>query len=142
MKGKDYTTARERMADQIMGFWAFPLVNVPLWFVLQRIDSQLPTLVSALPWVVNGIVLVLAFLFRPQFGVGYVAFIGIALTVVTGLSIVFVAACFVSLLSVAVIGPLAIVLFVLLMAAGLFGLAVIASYLIKIWQSSLKNNSH
>jgi len=136
MKRKDYATGRQRMDEQILGFLAFPLVNVPLWFISQAVDS------STLPWLVNGIVLVLAFLFRPQFGVGYVAFIGIALTVVTGLSIVFVAACFVSLLSVAVIGPLAIVLFVLLMAAGLFGLAVIASYLIKIWQSSLKNNSH
>jgi hypothetical protein len=111
-------------------------VNVPLWIISQRIDS------SALPWIVNGIVLALAFLFRPQFGVGYIAFIGIAITVVTVLSVVFVAACFVSILSAAVIGPLAIALFVFLMSGGLYGLAVIVGYLIKIWQSSYKNNSH
>jgi len=122
--------------DQIMGFLAFPLVNVPLWIISQRMESW------ALPWIVNGIVLALAFLFRPQFGVGYIAFIGIAIMVVTVLSIVFVAACFVSILSAAVIGPLAIVLFVFLMSAGLYGLAIIVGYLIKIWQSSSKNNSH
>ena len=122
--------------DQIIGFLAFPLVNVPLWIISQRMESW------ALPWILNGIVLALAFLFRPQFGVGYIAFIGIAITVVTVLSIVFVAACFVSILSAAVIGPLAIVLFVFLMSGGLFGLAVVVGYLIKIWQSSYKNNSH
>ena len=126
----------KRMDDQIIGFLAFPLVNVPLWIISQRIDS------SALPWIVNGIVLALAFLFRPQFGVGYIAFIGIAITVVTVLSVLFVAACFVSILSAAVIGPLAIALFVFLMSGGLYGLAVIVGYLIKIWQSSYKNNSH
>ena len=122
--------------DQIMGFLAFPLVNVPLWIISQRMESW------ALPWILNGIVLALAFLFRPQFGVGYIAFIGIAIMVVTVLSIVFVAACFVSILSAAVIGPLAIVLFVFLMSAGLYGLAIIVGYLIKIWQSSSKNNPH
>ena len=125
----------KRMDDQIIGFLAFPLVNIPLWIISQRVDS------SALPWLANGIVLALAFLFRPQFGVGYIAFIGVAITVVTVLSVVFVAACFVSVLSAAVIGPLAIALFVFLMSGGLFGLAVIVSYLIKIWQSSYKNNS-
>jgi len=126
----------KRIDDQIIGFLAFPLVNVPLWIISQRMESW------ALPWIVNGIVLALAFLFRPQFGVGYIAFIGIAIMVVTVLSIVFVAACFVSILSAAVIGPLAIVLFVFLMSAGLYGLAIIVGYLIKIWQSSSKNNPH
>lgn len=126
----------KRIDDQIIGFLAFPLVNVPLGIISQRMESW------ALPWIVNGIVLALAFLFRPQFGVGYIAFIGIAIIVVTVLSIVFVAACFVSILSAAVIGPLAIVLFVFLMSAGLYGLAIIVGYLIQIWQSSSKNNSH
>ena len=119
----------KRMDDQIIGFLAFPLVNVPLWIISQRIDS------SALPWIVNGIVLALAFLFRPQFGVGYIAFIGIAITVVTVLSVLFVAACFVSILSAAVIGDLAIGLFVVLMAAGLLGLVVLAIYVFQSWWS-------
>jgi len=139
MKRKDYVTARERMAYQIIGFWTFPLVNVPLgiilWMISQRIDSQLPTLVLALPWLVNGIVLALAFLLRPEFGVGYIAFIGVAVTVVTALSVLFVAACFVSILSAAVIGPLAIGLFVVLMLGGLYGLAVFAIHVFRSWRS-------
>jgi predicted anti-sigma-YlaC factor YlaD len=146
MKRKDYATARERMAYQIIGFLTFPLVNIPLgillWSISQKIDSQLPTLVSALPWLVNGIVLVLAFLLRPEFGVGYIAFIGVAITVITALSVLFVAACFVSILSAAVIGPLAIGLFAILMSAGLLGLGVFAIYVFQSWQSSSKNNSH
>jgi len=139
MKRKDYATGRERMTYQVIGFLAFPLVNVPLgiilWNISQRIDSQLPTLVSALPWLVNGIVLALAFLLRPDFGVGYIAFIGAAITVVTALSVLFVAACFVSILSAALIGDLAIGLFVFLMAAGLLGLGVLAIYVFQSWWS-------
>jgi hypothetical protein len=30
MKRKVYATRRERMIDQIIGFFAFPLVNIPL----------------------------------------------------------------------------------------------------------------
>ena len=82
MKRKVYTTRRERMTDQILGFLAFPLVNVPLWIIVwvisQMINSPLIFLISVLPWLVNGIVIVLAFLLRPQFGVGYMAFIAVA----------------------------------------------------------------
>ncbi len=157
MKRKVYATSRERKADQIKGFWAFPIVNVPLWIISQMMYSQLPTrvattdlssfapvraLISALPWLVNGIVLVLSFLFRPQFGVGYVAFIAIAITAVTALSVLFVAACFVSILSAAVIGNLAIGLFAVLMLGGLYYLSLFARSLFRSWQSSHENTSH
>ena len=139
MKREDYTTRRGRMTYHIMGFLAFPLVNVPLgiilWNISQEIDSQLPTWALALPWLVNGIVLALAFILRPDFAVGYIAFIGFAVTVVTALSVLFVAACFVSILSAAVIGDLAIGLFVVLMAAGLLGLVVLAIYVFQSWWS-------
>ncbi len=112
MKRKVYVTDQERRADQIKGFLAFPIVNVLLWITLQLLDSLSPTQVSttnkslfvlvrclifALPWLVNGAILALAFVFRSQFAIGYIAFIGIALAVVVGLSILFVAACFVAL---------------------------------------------
>lgn len=147
MKRKDYTTPRERMAYQVIGFLAFPLVNatlgIILWSISQKIDSELPTLVSVLPWLVNGIVLVLAFLLRPEFGVGYITFIGVAVTVVILLSVLFVAACFVSILSAAVIGEqLAIGLFVVLMVGGLSGLGALAIYVFQSWWSSHKNTSH
>lgn len=127
----------KRKEAQIMGFWAFPLVNIPLgiilWSISQKIDSPLPTLVLALPWLVNGIVLALAFLLRPDFAVGYIAFIGAAVAVVTALSVVFVAACFVSILSAAVIGDLAIGLFVVLMVIGVSVLAALAIYVFQSW---------
>lgn len=132
MKRKVYTTQRERMTYQIIGFMAFPLVNVPLgiilWMISPRVNSQLLTLVLALPWIVNGIVIALAFLLHAEFGVGYMAFIGVALAMVTALSVVFVAACFVTILSVPVMGDLAGLVFIVLMAVGILGLGGIAIY--------------
>ena len=140
MKRKVYATRRERMTDQIIGFLAFPLVNIPLgiifWSISQRIDSPLPTLVSALPWLVNGIVLVLAALLRPELAMGYVAFIAIAITASTALSVLFVAACFVVIPLALVIGDLANWVFVLLMLVGLYGLAVFAIRVFWDWWSS------
>ena len=157
MKRKVYSTPRERKADQLIGFWAFPLVNVPLWLISQMLYSQLPTgvpaadlssvaqirtLVSALPWLVNGLVLVLAFLFRPQLVVGYVAFVAIAFIAVIMLGSLFVVACFVSFVSAVVIGPLAIILFFVLMLAGAYSVALVGHSLFREWQSSDADASH
>jgi len=178
MKRKVYTTPRERKADQLMGFWAFPIVNVPLWIIYQMLYSRLPevtatdaaslgpirTLVSAMPWLVNGIVLVLAFLFRPQLGVGYVTFVAVALTVVTLLGTMFMVACFVCFFSAEVVslaislldkllgGPIAahdtsevvnslavtlfFAVFVVLMLGGMGALALLGRSLFRKWQSS------
>ena len=135
MKRKVYTTRRERMNDQIIGFWTCPLLNVVLWIISQRIDSL------ALPWLVNGIVLTLAFLFRPGFGMGYIAFIAVAVTVVTASSVLFVAACFVAIRSAEVIGNLAVVLFGILMLVGLYVLGRFAIDVFTNWWWSYRNNS-
>ena len=148
MKRKIYATRRERMTYQVIGFLAFPLVNVPLWILLGILSqlassSSLTILLSAVPWLVNGIVIVLALLFHPEFGVGYVVFIGAAVAVVTVLSIVFVAACFVTILSASVIGEnLAIGLFAVLMLGSLAALGGLAIYVFLRWLSSYKSNSH
>lgn len=150
MKRKVYTTKRERIIDRIIGFLAFPLVNVPLGIILWIIPQTtivsrssypglLLMLISALPWLVNGIVIVLAFLLCPQLGVGYTAFIAVALTLVAVLSVAFVAACFVTFAAVLSFPGMrdqgGISLFVFLMAAGiavgLVGLGVVAYYIIK-----------
>lgn len=148
MKRKVYATSRERKADEVKGFWAFPILNASLWIISQMTYSQLPmlfvvtgiahlqTLVSTLPWLVNGIVLILALVFRPPFAVGYVAFAGLSVTVITLMSVLFVAACFVSVLSAAIIGPLAIALFVVLMLGGLYYLGLAGRGLLREWQSS------
>ena len=149
MKRNVSATRRERMIYHIIGFLAFPLVNVPLWIILwmisQRIDSQsqsqLLTLVLALPWLVNGIVIVLAFLLRPEFAIGYIAFIGASIALVIALGILVVAACFVIIPLAPIIGDLANWVFLLLIVVGLFGLVVWAIDLIANWWSSSKNNS-
>lgn len=145
MKRKVYATRRERMRDQIRGFLAFPLLNVSLgvilWTIKHRINSPLLMLVPALPWIANGIVIVLAFLLRPEFAIGYIAFICAILAFVMALSVVVVAACFVIIPLAPVIGELVNLLFLFLVAAGLFGLVVWAIDLFTNWWSSYKNNS-
>ena len=153
MKRKVYASRRERKIDQIIGFLSFPLVNVPLGAILWIISettifsrtsnpSLLLMVISALPWLVNGIVLVLAFRFRLEFGVGYIAFIAIAITATAALSVLFVAACFVIIPLYRVIGDLAILVFVFLIAAGLLGLIVFAIYAFGRWWLSHENTSH
>ena len=146
MKRKTYATRRERMTSQVIGFLAFPLVNVPLWIILWIISqiassSWLTILLSAVPWLVNGIVIVLALFFHPEFAVGYVACIAIAIGVATALGVLFVAACFVTFLSAVVIGDLAKWVFIVLMAAGVLGIVVLAVYVFTAWLSSYRNNS-
>ena len=146
MKRKIYATRRERMTYQVIGFLAFPLLNVPLWIILSIISQMasslwLTILLSAVPWLVNGIVIVLALLFHPEFGVGYVVFIGAAVAVATALGVVFVAACFVTFLSAVVIGDLAKWVFIVLMAAGVLGIVVLAIYVFTVWLLSYRNNS-
>ena len=147
MKRYVYTTRRERFIVQILGFFAFPLVNIPLGIILwiisqQRINSQWSTLVLALPWLVNAIVIILAFLLHPEFGVGYIAFIGVAIGLGTALSVLFVAACFVTIPLAPIIGDqLAIGLFIVLILGGLAGLGALGIYVFLRWSSSYKNNS-
>jgi hypothetical protein len=99
------------------------------------------TLVLALPWLVNGIVIVLAFLLRSEFAIGYITFIGATVALVIALGTVVVAACFVIIPLAPVIGDLANWVFLLLIVVGLFVLVVWAIDLITNWWSSSKNNS-
>lgn len=147
MMRKVYATKRERMIDQTLGFLAFPLVNVALgitlWIISQMISSWWWfELSSALPWLVNGVIIFLALLWRPEFAIGYITFIGAAVTVVTLLGVLFLAACFVTIFSAIVIGDQqAKALFVILMLGGLVGLGVLAICGFLYWLSSYKNNS-
>lgn len=111
MKRKIYTTPRERKIDQLIGFGAFPIVNLAVWFISVSWAEQTPESLypSLLPWVVNAAVLVVTFIFRPQLGVGYLAFIAVASGVVMALGILFLAACLVPMLAlgwIPLIGPI------------------------------------
>ena len=106
MRRKVYTTDRERKGDQAIGFVAFPIVNVALWIVTNRMLThavttfprlsygQAQTGILLIPWLVNGLVIVLAFLFRPEIGKGYVVWIGMIFCLYIAPSTVFIAACF------------------------------------------------
>jgi len=94
------------------------------------------------PWLVNGIILVLAAVLRPEFAFGYISFIGTAVAVVIALSFVVVAACFVTIPLAPNIGDQwAIGLFVVLILGGLAGLGALAIYVFLSWLSLYKNNS-
>lgn len=146
MKRKVYTTRRERMIDQVLGFLAFPLVNVLLgiilWMMMSGVDSLSLPLVSVLPWLVNGAIIVLAFLLRPEFAIGYISFMGAAVAVVIALSVVVVAACFVIIPLAAVIGDqtgwVLLSVFGFLVGVGLVGLCIVAYLISKRWWSSSK----
>ena len=146
MKRKVYATRRERMIDQILGFVALPLVNVPLgiilWLIMSEVDPQWVTPLLLLPWLVNGIILVLAFLWRPEFAVGYITFIGVAVALAVGLSAVVVAACFVIIPLYLIIGDQVNWVFVILIGIGLFGIIMVTISLFKNWLSSPKNKPH
>jgi hypothetical protein len=116
MKRKVYTTDRERKTDQIIGFAAFPLVNAALWFAMDRLlADHVRGNIWSLPWLVNALVLVLAFLFRPQMGIAYVACIGLlCIPILPGFMCI--AACFVK----EPWGPVIGLLMFLGLAAGLF----------------------
>ncbi len=113
MKRKIYTTARERKIDQLIGFAAFPILNTVLsmavWLLAQaayglHATDSVSTLGISLPvWIANGIVLILAFLFRPHIGIGYVAAMAVALCASVAMSILFLGACF-TLCAIAVSG--------------------------------------
>ena len=91
--------------------------------------------------MVNGVAILLAFLLHPEFGVGYLMSIAVAVSLVTALGVLFVAACFVSILSSAILGNLAVLLFAVLMLVGLYGLARFAIDVFRNWWSSYKNSS-
>jgi hypothetical protein len=130
MRRKVYTSGYERKHDQHIGAVAFPIVNVIVWFVYQWLVSPIrqgpitiinlrfPIAVQLMPWVVNGVVLVWAFIFRPQIGVGYLASFGAILIFVGGLAAIAVVSCVASIPFIFVAGPFGLLVFFVL---GLIG---------------------
>ena len=95
MKRKTYTTDHERKIDQLRGFIAFPLVNGALGLVV-LIAGQGRTGEGSflnLVWPINILILIMAFLFRPQMGVGCVMAISVTIVAVMLLGTVFLASC-------------------------------------------------
>ena len=119
MKRKVYTTRDERQNDQLIGFFAFPFVNTLLWALTNWLlestggnyhgpsqGDPLGLAILSLPWIVNGIILALAFIFRPQIGVGYLGFVVLAIGGGIVLGVVFLVACFIGVVPVGILGSL------------------------------------
>ena len=101
---KVYTTDQERKSDQRLGCIAFPLVNGAIWLGW-LIATEGLTEIDVIPWAwalgaawfVNGIIFILAFLFRPSLGVGYIVSIALILVAVMMLGCIFLVSCFAGL---------------------------------------------
>ena len=97
---KVYATDQERKSDQRLGCIAFPLVNGAIWMgwlVVTEgliIDANLFALGLGAAWFVNGIIFILAFLFRPALGVGYIVSIALILVAVMMLGGLCLVSCF------------------------------------------------
>lgn len=98
MKRKVYETDRRKKSDQRLGCIAFPLVNAVLWLLgmiisesTQKINAE--TMALILAWIVNGLVLVLAFIFRPDIGVGYIVSVALTMCATMVMGVLFLASC-------------------------------------------------
>jgi xanthosine utilization system XapX-like protein len=137
MKRRVYRSGYERKRDQRIGAVAFPLVNAVVWLAILWMPGwigtmlpagvppvQLQTFFRLLPWVVNGGVLIWAFIFRPQIGVGYITCFGAILFAGVALAVVAVGSCAISIPFIALIGLPGLLVFV---AAALIGFAWLVS---------------
>jgi len=147
MKREIYTTDQERKADQLIGGVAFPLVNLILAMIIIQLwegaektywgspeYSAIRTRILLIPWFVNGVILTLAFLFRPQMGVGYIASFFVIASAGIVLGGLFVVTCAVSVPGWC-LGPVGPVVFLILFGYGLAFLARWAKATYQYWQS-------
>lgn len=110
MRPRTYDSYADQKRDQRIGFIVFPIVNVIVWAVTSFLWSQttglslqeaarvaqLRTTANLLPWIVNGLILIWALIFRRHIAVGYlVSAAGFAI-VGLGLGLISVVAYFVS----------------------------------------------
>jgi hypothetical protein len=128
MRPRVYDAYAEQKIDQRIGFIAFPIVNIVVWLVTGMLLARttgagieqasnvatLRTAASWLPWVVNGLVLIWAAIFRWHIGVGYLVSCGGFLVTGVGLGLIGVVVSFVSVPLLALTGLLGLLVFLLL----------------------------
>ncbi len=132
MRPKVYETFAEQKADQRIGFIAFPILNILVWlavWLLSRyVDSitvepsvrhpNLRLAITLLPWVVNGLALLWAVIFRRYIASGYLVFLGAFMVVGSILGLIGLIAFFVSVPLTALTGLLGALIFLLLALGG------------------------
>jgi hypothetical protein len=128
VKPKVYETFAEQKHDQRIGFVAFPIVNAIVWLVVvllaRWVDSitieptvrhpNLRLAITLLPWVVNGLLLLWAAIFRRYIASGYLVFVGGLLVVGTVLGLIAVVSFFLAVPLTALTGPAGALLFMML----------------------------
>ncbi len=129
MRPRIYDSYAEQKIDERIGFIAFPIVNIVVWVVARMLLARtsgagidqastvagLRAASTWLPWVVNGLVLIWAAIFRWHIGVGYLVSCGGFLVTGVGLGLIGVVVSFVSVPLLALTGLIGLVVFLLLM---------------------------
>ena len=132
MKPKVYESFAEQKIDQRIGFVAFPIVNIVVgllvWLLSRWVDSitieptvrhpNLRLAITLLPWVVNGLLLLWAAIFRRYIASGYLVCLGAMLVVGAILGLIGVVAFFLAIPLSALIGPIGDLIFILLALGG------------------------
>ncbi len=133
MKPKVYETFAQQKIDQRIGFVAFLIVNIGvgllIWLLSAWVDSitieptvrhpNLRLVIAALPWVMNGLLLIWAAIFRRYIASGYLVCLGGMLVVGAILGLIVVVAFFLAVPLSALIGPIGDLIFILLALAGM-----------------------
>lgn len=126
MRPRTYDAYADQKHDQRIGFIAFPIVNIVVWIVAGLISGRinpfdgspgadgLRAAVVWLPWIVNGVIVLGALIFRRHIAVGYLISL-VGLTVVgVMLGLIGVVAYFVSAPIQAIADLIGFVIFLLL----------------------------
>lgn len=97
--GPDYPNVKVKQRDRAAGAAMAVLVNVAmLWLIDQsptmHHNSDLENFTTILPWVINGLFLLVFLLILPQFALGYLIGIAICIAVPVLLTALLLAGCF------------------------------------------------
>jgi hypothetical protein len=132
MKPKVYESFAQQKIDQRIGFVAFPIVNIVVWLLVWLLSSWVdsitiePTVrhpnirlaITLLPWVVNGLLLLWAAIFRRYIASGYLVCMGAILVVGAIFALIGIVSFFVSIPVTALIEPIGTLAFLALTLAG------------------------
>jgi hypothetical protein len=132
VKPKEYESFAQQKIDQRIGFVAFLIVNVVVGLLVGLLSSWVdsitiePTVrhpnlrlaITLLPWVVNGLLLIWALIFRRYIAVGYLVCLGGLLVVGAILALIGVVSFLISIPVTALIEPIGTLVFLALTLAG------------------------
>jgi hypothetical protein len=132
VKPKVYESFAQQKIDQRIGFVAFLIVNIVVGLLVGLLSNWVdsitiePTVrhpnlrpaIALLPWVVNGLLLIWALIFRRYIAVGYLVCLGRLLVVGAILGLIGVVAFFLAIPLSALVGPIGDLIFVVLALGG------------------------